>query len=82
MGCSRHPAARSGKPLTLWALYNANLPKLYREYNQVSFWNLWKYERKDHSVTQICFMGLPTFIAMQVLRWTSLSVGSIRDSKL
>ena len=86
MGCPRHPPARSGEPPTLRFLSscvsNAKLSKLYREYNQVSFWDLWKYERKDHSVAQICFMGLPSFIAMQVLRWSSLSVSSIRSSKL
>lgn len=56
--------------------------KLYRQYNEIPFSDLWSFERQNQSVAQICFTGLPSFISVQVLRWCSLSTHWIKDSAL
>ncbi|KXJ92690.1 hypothetical protein Micbo1qcDRAFT_160460 [Microdochium bolleyi] len=54
---------------------------LYRRYAHIPFHYLYRAERESHSRLQLYLAGVPSFITMQVLRWCSLTLPAINESR-
>ncbi|KAI1870625.1 uncharacterized protein JN550_005168 [Neoarthrinium moseri] len=61
--------------LGIWGVHGVRQRiMLYQPYSNVEFWELAQYERQQYSLKQLLLTGLPSFVVMQGIHWTRLSV--------
>lgn len=46
----------------------ADRPKLYQQYSQIPFYQLYRHERTQNSLSSLFFAGFPSFVLCQVFK--------------